>query len=568
VRKPSTPLFRPLECVNLVEQAQDRLTFAAGRLRIELSTVAPDLFRLRATLSGTFSETRSWAVCKTDWPAVPARIRRTRSQVRLTTESGALQLNLQSGEVKLLAGDHSILLRSEPAHSGFRGHKPEVAFRLSGRESFLGLGESSGPFNRAGLIQKFWNADVLGHGGMSPGLRNLYTAIPFTVMTCQGRAAGLFWDNPARQQWNLGQDPRDLWRLAADSGEIDLYLFTGPRVSDVVRRYTEVTGHMPMPPRWALGYHQCRYSYESRAEVEQVARELRTRRIPCDALYLDIHHMDGFRVFTFGKTFPRPAEMIARLRRRGFQSVAIVDPGVKVDSAFGVYRRGRRINAYVRSPDGRRDYVGKVWPGRSVFPDFLNRSVRDWWGREQARLQRAGVAGFWNDMNEPANFVPPTKTLPEQCRHQGDEGPMRHAEAHNLYGMQMARASREGTLRHQPDQRPFVITRAAYAGTQRHAMVWTGDNASSWEQLTDSVQMLLNLGLSGFPFCGGDAGGFLENCTPELYARWMAMAAFTPFFRNHTMVGTLAHEPWSFGPEIESIVRSAIELRYQLLPYW
>jgi len=488
--------------------------------------------------------------------------------VRVRAAGGGIELDLRNGRLRVANASGCTLAETGPEGPGFLGRQAHLAFRLSGREAFFGLGESSGPFDRRGLVQEFWNTDALGHGGIHPGLRTLYVSIPFTVMLAGGRPFGLFWDNPARQRWDLGQADRRRWQLTAASGEIDLYLFTGASVADIVRRYSELTGRMPMPPRWALGYHQCRYSYRSRVEVEHIARELRRRRIPCDALYLDIHHMRGFRVFTFGRAFRKPAEMIARLRRRGFQTVAITDPGVKVDSRFGVYTRGRRIQAYVRTPDGRRDYVGKVWPGRTVFPDFLNARVRRWWGREQSGLQRRGVVGFWNDMNEPANFVPPSKTLPERCRHESDSGPASHAEAHNVYGMQMARASREGVLGHCPDRRPFVITRAAYAGTQRYAMLWTGDNASSWEQLADSVQMLLNLGLSGFPFCGSDAGGFLDNCTPELYARWMQMAAFTPFFRNHTMLGTQEHEPWSFGPDIEAIVRGAVELRYQLLPYW
>jgi len=552
----------------MIEQGDRRVRLSTCPGQVELSALAPDLFRVRATYRRTFTQHPSWAVHKLDWPSFPCRIAATHRHGRVCTEAGALQINLQSGELRLSDPCDVTLLRSQSVQWGSRGHKAEVAFCLSGNESFFGMGESSGPFDRSGLIQEFWNTDALGHGGIQPGLRNLYTSIPFTVMLRGGRAVGLFWDNPARQRWDMGQTNRNRWQLTAALGETDLYFFTGPAVADVVRRYSELTGTLPMPPRWALGYHQCRYSYESGTKVEQVARQLRRRRIPCDAVYFDIHHMRGFRVFTFGRSYRKPAELIARLRRRGFQTVAIVDPGVKVDPGFGVYRRGKRLKAYVRSPDGRRDYVGKVWPGRSVFPDFLNGRVRAWWGREQAKLQRAGVAGFWNDMNEPANFVPPTQTLPEQGRHDADSRLVRHSQAHNVYGMQMARASREGALRHQPNQRPFVITRAAYAGTQRHAMLWTGDNASSWEQLADSVQMLMNLGLSGFPFCGGDAGGFLENCTPELYARWMQMAAFTPFFRNHTMVGTLAHEPWSFGPEIEGIVRRAIELRYQLLPYW
>ena len=321
-----------------------------------------------------------------------------------------------------------------------------------------------------------------------------------------------------------------------------------------------------MLPHWALGYHQSRYGYETRAQVERIAQTFRRRKIPCDALYLDIHHMDGYRVFTFGKTFPKPAQFMAGLRKQGFKVVTIVDPGVKNDPQFGVLKRGRAINAFVKAPNGVKDYIGKVWPGPSRFPDFLNARVRRWWGQEQSRLSKLGVAGFWNDMNEPANFALPSKTLPEDCRHETDAGLMRHRTAHNLYGMQMARASYEGSLAANPGTRPFIITRAGYAGVQRHAVVWTGDNSSVWEHLADTVQMLLNLGLSGLPFCGADVGGFLDNTTPELLVRWMQMAAFTPFFRNHSNLGTISQEPWAFGAQVEDICRRFIELRQQLLP--
>ena len=355
--------------------------------------------------------------------------------------------------------------------------------------------------------------------------------------------------------------------MKAALGEIDLYLFLGPAVSDVVSRYTELTGRIPLPPRWGLGYHQCRYSYESRRRVEEIARTFRRRKIPCDAIYLDIHHMDGYRVFTFGRTFPKPAQMMAKLSRQGFKVVAIVDPGVKDDPKFGVLKRGRAARAFVKDPSGKRDYIGEVWPGRSRFPDFLNAQVRRWWGGEQSRIQKLGITGFWNDMNEPVDFSMPAKTLPEGCRHRADTGPMRHRVAHNLYGMQMARASREGALADQSAARPFIITRAGYAGVQRHAIVWTGDNSSVWEHLADSIQMFLNLGLSGVPFCGGDIGGFLDNTAPELLVRWFQMATFTPFYRNHSNLHTINQEPWAFGTKVEEICRRHIELRYQLLPY-
>ncbi len=256
----------------------------------------------------------------------------------------------------------------------------------------------------------------------------------------------MFWDNPARQTWDLGQTVQDRWQMSAASGEIDLYLFLGPSVAAVGGNYAELTGRMPMPPRWALGYQQSRYSYETGARLEAVARNFRRRRIPCDALYLDIHHMAGHRVFTFGKNFPQPAQLIAKLARQGFKVVTIVDPGVKDDPRFGVLKRGRAEKAFVKESNGRKDYVGKVWPGAARFPDFLNARVRRWWGGEQVKLQKLGVAGFWNDMNEPANFALPSKTLPLDAVHESDFGPLRHGLGHNVYGQQMARASREGAL--------------------------------------------------------------------------------------------------------------------------
>ncbi len=435
-------------------------------------------------------------------------------------------------------------------------------------ESFFGLGETAGAFNRRGAVREFWNIDVLGHTtAIHPGLKQLYVSIPFVISLRHGRAAGLFWDNPAKQTWDLGQTKRDQWRMSAVSGELDLYLFLGPMASDIGARYAELTGRMPLPPKWGLGFHQCRYSYFTRERFEEIAREFRDRELPCDALYLDIDHMDGYRVFTFGKSFPKPAEMMAKLGKNGFKVVTIVDPGVKDDSKFGVLERGSAAGAFVKAAGGQEDFVGEVWPGKARFPDFLNAGARQWWGVEQGKLMDAGVAGFWNDMNEPANFARPDKTLAPDAAHRTDIGERSHSEVHNLYGMQMARASREGALRHSPDRRPFVITRAGYAGIQRHALVWTGDNSSNWDHLNDAVQMLLNLSVSGVPYCGGDVAGLLDNATPELFARWFQFAAFTPFFRGHTNLGTLDHEPWAFGEGVESICRHYLRLRYRLLPY-
>jgi alpha-glucosidase len=462
-----------------------------------------------------------------------------------------------------------VLFASHAGGTGFAGPAAVVRLALQEEEAIFGLGESTGTFNKRGLIRQFWNIDVGGHAdAVHPVLQNMYVSIPFALSLRHGRAAGLFWDNPARQRWDIGQTEFDRWQMEAGLGEIDLYFFLGPSCAQVVERYSELTGRIPLPPRWALGYQQSRYSYETRKRVEEVARTFRRKEIPCDVIYLDIHYMDGYRVFTFGKSFPKPEEMIANLGRQGFKVVTILDPGVKDDPAFEVLRRGVQQRAFVKSPDGRGDYRGKVWPGVTRFPDFLNRRVRTWWGQEQARFQRLGVAGFWNDMNEPADFSTSDKDFPRDCLHETDCGPASHAAVHNVYGSEMARASYEGALTGEPGKRPFIITRAGYAGLQRYALVWTGDNDSTWEHLADSVQMLLNLSLSGVAFCGADVGGFHHNTTGELLARWTQVAALAPFFRNHSNIGTVAQEPWAFGEKVESICRKYIQLRYQLLPYF
>lgn len=526
---------------------------------LEITALASDVLRLRAR----------------------ARSRRGSTRATLTTPAAKFSLNRRTGGWVLHDAGGLEVFRCTT--TDFSGSASEFTLRLAEGESIFGLGESSGPFNKRGLIREFWNADVLGHAScIHPGLKNLYVSIPFALSLREGRAGGLFWHNPGRQIWDIGCTEPEEFRLRAATGTLDVYLFLGPTPADVVARFTELTGRIPLPPRWALGYHQSRYGYANREELEQIAREFRRRKIPCDALHLDIHHMDGHRVFTFGRSFPRPREMLARLARHGFKAVAIVDPGVKADPQFGVLKRGRARRAFVKTRGGRRDFVGKVWPGKSLFPDFLNPSVRHWWAQEQAAFQKLGLAGIWNDMNEPALFDTPGKTLPEACEHlnpdfqavaepnqpsQVRSNRTSHAALHNLYGSAMAEASHHGALLAAPDRRPFVLTRSAYAGIQRHAAVWTGDNSSTWEHLAESIPMLLNLSLSGVAFCGADVGGFLGDCTGELLTRWTQLAAFTPFFRNHANIDSRRQEPWAFGPRTEALCRDAITLRYQMLPY-
>ncbi len=561
-----SPRFRPLPRLRPGIAGPHSIQLNSPRATVELSVPAPGLFHIRVHPGAPLPASTSWAVLPLDTPAPDCTLHRDPDHVSLQTAHGELNWSLKT-HAWSLKHNSLTLFESIPDSIGFTADQPRFSLRLAEREALYGLGESTGTFNKRGLIRDFWNIDVLGHApAIHPSLRQLYVSVPFALSRRDGRFAGLFWDNPHRQSWDMGQTQPDLWQLSAAGGPIDLYLFTGPDAPDVVGLYTRLTGRIPMPPRWALGYHQSRYGYESAKQIRAVAKEFRQRQLPCDVLHLDIHHMDQYRVFTFGKSFPQPRRLIRDLAHDGFKVVTIVDPGVKDDPRFPVLRRGIQADAFVRSPDGESDFLGEVWPGSSRFPDFLKASTREWWAKEQGALSRDGVAGFWNDMNEPSNFARPDKTLPPDARHHTDFGPATHAAVHNLYGMQMSRASREGALIAQPGQRPFIITRATYAGGQRHAIVWTGDNSSHWDHLRDSIQMLLNLGLSGFPICGADAGGFMDNVTPELLVRWMQLAALTPFFRNHSNLGTVAQEPWAFGSDVEAICRSTLQLRYQLLP--
>ena len=451
---------------------------------------------------------------------------------------------------------------------------------LGPRDRLFGLGDKALAVDRRGHRFDMWNTDAFRYArGSDP----LYKSVPFVLRLGEAASVGLFYDDTHRTHFDLGADAPDRMRFTSPSGVLDLTVVSAPTPLGVVQRFSRRTGRTPLLPRWSLGYHQCRYSYMNEGEVRDVAREFRERRIPCDALYFDIHYMRGFRVFTWDRErFPDPAGLLADLGADGFRSVVIVDPGVKADDPdYEVYAAGEAIDAYVRypEPDGSPGAVatGEVWPGLCAFPDYTRPDVREWWGRLHQGLVADGVDGVWNDMNEPALFevahVEGTMdaegavgTLPDACLHAFDGRGGTHAEAHNVYGMQMQRATFEGLRALRPNARPFTITRAAYAGAQRFGTGWTGDNTATWDHLRLAIQTCLSLGVSGMPFTGADVGGFVGHPTGELLARWTQVGALTPLFRNHSAIDTPRQEPWLFGDEVERVCREAIELRYRLLP--
>jgi len=553
---------------SVVRQARG-VTLDCQNARLQVVALAADLIRVRMQPGATFGPDESWAVVKTEWPAVPVEIIEDRTSVRLSTPELIVEVHKFPCAVTIRDRRGEVIVADAPGKGmSWNGREVRVWKVMPPDEYYYGLGERAGPLEHRGRVYINWNTDAYGY---QRGTDPLYQSIPFLLALRQGRSYGIFFDNPSRSSFDLGSARRDQYSFGAEEGELNYYVFYGPEPKKVLQRYTELVGRMPLPPKWALGYQQSRWSYEPESRVREIAETFRRRRIPCDVIYLDIDYMDGFRSFTVdARKFPNFRQMIADLARIGLKVVAIIDPGIKQELGYWVYDEGLKGGHFVTLPDGSL-YTGVVWPGVCVFPDFTREQTRRWWGDLYRGLVEAGVAGFWNDMNEPAVFVETDRaverTMALDALHGERDRRIEHRRVHNVYGMLMARATFEGLRRLRPSERPFVLTRASYAGGHRYAATWTGDNTSSWEHLQLWIPMVLNLGLSGQPFAGPDIGGFAGNPSAELYARFLQAGVFSPLCRVHSQKGTRDREPWAFGPEYEAIHRRFIELRYELLPY-
>jgi alpha-glucosidase len=572
--------YESLGAGELLDHDDASLRLRAGSTTVEVTALAPDLYRVGMFPAGGPPRYDSEAIAREDWDPVEVSMQESDEELTLSTTAATARISLSPlrigfsdasgrefavddrelgmGAVKTANAD----IFSEPLGSPVRLYK-----RREAGERYFGCGERTSGLEKTGSYQVFYNVDPpLGH---TASFNNLYSSIPFTLSLANGKAHGLFFDNTHRVEFDLALANEERAYYGAEGGAIVYYVFCGPTPAEVVDRYTELTGRTPMPPLWSLGNQQCRYSYMNEEEVREIASGFRERDIPCDVIYLDIHYMDGYRVFTWNNDrFPDPQGLISDLEEKGFRVVTIVDPGVKVDENYSVYTDGREKDLYCKTRDGE-EYHNAVWPGVCAFPDFTNPETREWWGQNQKVLTDAGVSGIWCDMNEPALFIPDGATMPGNVVHPGGhKGEERwHAQIHNTYGSLMARAAREGLLALRPDERPFVITRAGYAGLQRHAMQWTGDNSSWWEHLWMSMPQLQNLALSGVAWAGVDIGGFGGDTNGELLARWYEFGIFQPYCRNHTTLGTRHQEPWVFGEPYESVCREMVKLRQRLLPY-
>ena len=568
-------------------QARDSVTIACrDQSQVRIYVLAPDLIRVRASFRKPLpARDHSWAIANTDWNAPKWSVRE---------EPGALLLATDELEVAVRRAPLLIEFRDATTHRTINAdqlpmmddpHSGAVAAarKLGLDEHFYGLGEKAARLDKRRGEFTNWNSDTPAY---REGTDPIYTDIPF-YLGWQDRAAyGIFFDNSFRSHFDFGANSPERVVFAADGGEMNYYFFWGPSMKKILGRYADLTGHLPMPPKWALGNQQSRWSYYPDTVAEEVVRRYRADDLPLDVLHLDIDYMNGYRVFTWDPHgFPDPSAFTDKLRNQGVKVVVIVDPGVKYqppepgakdaatdpelapqDKSYYVFKQGMAKDYFLKRKDGKL-WIGAVWPGKAVYTDYTLEAAARWWGDLHRAYLDHGVAGIWNDMNEPSDFLDQSgKTQMDVITYdEGAHSP--YAENRNVFALNEARATYQGLERLRPNERPYVITRAAYAGIQRYSTMWTGDNTATWDAMALSIPMFETVGLSGEPFTGADVGGFIGRTNGELMTRWYEIGFLTPFCRNHAQRDSYDHEPWRFGTYYEDIIRKYLKLRYRLLPF-
>ena len=579
-----TTHYSPLKFVHSFRLTDGGVEMGVDDAGVRVDILRDDVIRLKITRTGVFDEQPTFAVnADTSRMRAEFEIIDGESSIIVKTAKMSLAIGKNPFSLDAYRADKSVIFESARLAGGYTG---AYMFLNDGflierscalEDAIYGLGEKTGRFNRKGRNFVLWNTDVLNPDASGRFHTNLaandprrdpastdfdpyYVSIPFFhhLTGSGGAAAGFFVDNGYLAHFEFEDTLR--FRYHFSGGEYTEYVFAGPGLREILGRYTELTGRISAPPIWTLGYHQCRWHGYTQSDIDRMADRFRHESIPCDALWLDIEHMNGYRVFTWNeRTFPDVRKMFKKLGERKFRAISIVDPGVKIEPGYSVYDSGLKHDAFCKTPGGH-IYSGQVWPGRTAFPDFSREEVRRWWGGLNAAHVQSGLAGIWNDMNEPA-----TGDIPEHAMRFGN-GADSHERYHNQYALLMAMATKDGLLAAMPEKRTFILSRAGFAGIQRYAANWMGDNMARWDHLGISIPMALGLGLSGQAFVGADVGGFAESTNPELFLRWMQCGVLTPFCRNHNNAGCVAQYPWSFGGAVQELLRKSIELRYRLIP--
>lgn len=547
----------------MVEVKKDKVkqtfTFKSTNGSAIVSIFTPNIFRIR--IAKEFGYDFSYAVV--------GEITRDNfdygednSEFFISTDSLILLVNKNPLRFTFKTKDGRVINQDDPDFgTSWIGTEVTTYKTLQAGEKFIGLGEKTGNLDRRGEAYINWNTD-------NPHYDNntdpIYASIPFYIGLHSGLKYGIFLDNSYRSVFNFAASNDRFSYFSADDGEMDYYFIWHEKVADIIKSYTWLTGRMEMPPLWALGYQQCRWSYTPDTEVLNIASTFREKKIPADVIYLDIDYMDAYKIFTWHpENFSNPDKLLKSLDNLNFKTAVIVDPGIKVEEGYQAYDEGIAYDHFVKYPDGK-PWTAQVWPGWCHFPDFTNDNARKWWGEKFMGLVNLGVVGFWNDMNEIATWG---QQPPSLIEFEWEGNRTTYREAKNVYGMEMARSTFEGTKKLMNGKRPMIITRAGFAGLQRYTAIWTGDNQATDEHMLLGVRLVNSLGLSGISFSGSDVGGFGGNATPDLFSRWIQIGAFTPFFRGHSAINTASAEPWVFGEQTERIARNYIQLRYNLLPY-
>ncbi|MDQ1639175.1 MAG: alpha-glucosidase [Pyrinomonadaceae bacterium] len=582
------------------ERNEKSLTFkCADNSQVQVSILAPDLFRIRTSFAKAIpTKDHSWAIAKETWETPRWNFNETPESFTISTDEVEVVIRRAPLLIEFRdAHTHEIINADErPMAYDAKGLLKGIMFdpeagtfvaaakKLGFDEHFYGLGEKAARLDKRRSSFVNWNSDTPGY---TEGRDPIYQTVPFYIGLQKGSAYAIFFDNSYRSYFDFGKSSQRRAWFGAEGGELNYYFFYGPAIKKILNRYTELTGRMPLPPMWALGNQQSRWSYYPDKMVEEVVSEYRKRDLPLDVVHLDIDYMQGYRVFTWDRErFPNPKELSEKLGRQGVKLVAIIDPGVKYqpvpktaarttstrpelepqDPHYYVFEEGTEKGFFQKRKSGAQ-FIPKVWPGESVFVDYTLPAAREWWGSLHRAYTDNGVSGIWNDMNEPSDFVDQTgKNQIDVVSY--DEGEQTtHAKNRNVFGLLMARATYEGLERLRPNQRPYVITRAGYAGIQRYSTMWTGDTNSTWEALQLNIPMFTSLGLSGEPFVGSDVGGFIGRGNGELLVRAYQVSFLAPFCRNHKVIDGYDQEPWRFGKYYEDIIRKYLKLRYQLLPF-
>ncbi|TFF95510.1 MAG: DUF4968 domain-containing protein, partial [Promethearchaeota archaeon] len=575
--------FELIGNVSSFKKRENEVIFNTSNKIIKIIILSEKIFRIRLNESQEssleFPPDYSWSIIDQKWDKVDFNTKEDENKIEISTKE--LIITIEKTPFRLIVSDKENIIweDAEPAGIGWaeNGGKKIYFKKLPRNEHFFGFGEKTGKLDKRGYHYIMKTSESVGYQGKTDPL---YQAHPFFIGINRGKSYGIFFDNTWKTFFDMGKKFQDNYFFGAENGELDFYFMYGPSMKEVVSNYTKLIGRILLPPIWSLGFSQCRWGYKNQEILKNITDKLRAHNIPADTVVLDIDYMEGYRVFTWDdKRFPDENFLINLHKNKGFNFIAITDPGVKIDDEYFMYQEGIKNKYFVKKENGEY-WKGYVWPGAVHFPDFTKEEVRTWWGDKLNKILDRGISGIWNDMNEPSYNIQPyfhwVKTKNLIFYDHGLNTPFN--KNRNVYGLLMARATHEGLLKHQPNKRPWILTRSGFCGIHRYAAVWTGDNTSSWRHLALSIPMLLNMGLSSIPFCGADIGGFgmwftaprklFMKLSRDLITRWHQLGAFYPYARNHSVKASKPQEPWQFGDEVENIIKKYLKLRYRWMPYF